>query len=258
MAGLLMEEGRSGRVSRLSYIKPRPTPQLVRARKLRMVSLSVISDGDMNLRSVAKCNRFLRYLNGCLWHDISCGAGALAVPHLPRSTKGTEKKNANASMPQGEPQQLRPRCKRRCGFPLGERTLRKWLRLFEVDSPSCAYEGWMERELCHQPWALRGTEQDISLENQRDFTWHLLSISELFATRSSLFHNTAVGTSRLGISVCWSYAVVHTVASYTPHGVRHSKTATMDVVPNRAMRFRPCCLTLTVDHECRKMHRATQ
>ena len=149
-AGFLVEERRSRRVSKLSYIKPRPTPQLVRARKLRMASLSAISH-DMNLRSVAKCNCFLRYVNGCLWHDIGCGAGALAVPHLPRSTKGTEKKNANASMPQGEPQQLRPRCKRRCGFPLGERTLRKWRGLFEVDFPSCAYEGWMERESCHQP-----------------------------------------------------------------------------------------------------------
>ena len=99
MAGLQMEEGRSGRVSRLSYIKPRPTPQLVRARKLRMASLSAISHGDLNLRSVAKCNCFLRCANGCLWHGIGCGAGARAVPHLPRSTKGTEKKNANASMP---------------------------------------------------------------------------------------------------------------------------------------------------------------
>ena len=90
--------------------------------------------------------------------------------------------------PQGEPQQLRPRYKRRCDFPLGERTLRKWRCLFDVDFPSCAYEGWMERESCHQPCALRGTEQDLSLENQRDFTWRLKSISELFAARRAPFH----------------------------------------------------------------------
>jgi len=83
----------------------------------------------------------------------------------------------------------------------------------------------MERESCHQLWTLRGFEQYSSLENQRDFTWRLKSFSELFVARRALFHSTAVGTSRSGISVCWSHAVVHTVASYTPHGVRHSKTA---------------------------------